>query len=71
MRLYILLYADDIVLLADSETDLQSLLYLTEAWCKKWRLEINLSKTNIMHVLKMNLSWVYKTTIPNFASQFQ
>ena len=48
--LNILLYADDIVLLAGNEQDLQSLLFLVETWCKKWRLEINLSKTNIMHV---------------------
>ena len=43
----ILLYADDIVLLAESEPDLQLLLFLVENWCKKWRLEVNLSKTNI------------------------
>ena len=37
----ILLYADDIVLLAEKEQDLQSLLFIVEHWCKKWRLEIN------------------------------
>ena len=46
----ILLYADDIVLLAENENDLQSLLFLVQNWCKKWRLEVNLSKTNILHV---------------------
>ena len=46
----ILLYADDIVLLAKSEHDLQSLLFLVENWCQNWRLEVNLTKTNIMHV---------------------
>merc|ERR1711942_517805 len=35
----ILLYADDIVLLADNEEDMQSMV---ECWCKKWRLEVNL-----------------------------
>ena len=45
-----LLYADDLVLLADSEADLQNLLFLVEKWCKKWRLDVNLSKTNILHV---------------------
>ena len=47
-----LLYADDIVLLADSETDLQSLLNIVNVWCSKWRLEVNLLKTNVMHVKK-------------------
>ena len=48
--LSILLYADDIVCLAESETDLQSILFIIEKWCKKWRLEVNLSKTNILHI---------------------
>ena len=47
-----LLYADDIVLLADSETDLQALLNIVNVWCSKWRLEVNLLKTNIMHIRK-------------------
>ena len=46
----ILLYADDIVLIAKNEEDLQFLLFMVENWCKKWRLEINLTKTNIMHL---------------------
>ena len=46
----ILLYADDIVLLAKNEEDLQFLLNIVENWCIKWRLEVNLTKTNILHV---------------------
>ena len=46
----ILLYADDIICMAESETDLQELLMIVETWCRKWRLEVNLAKTNIMHV---------------------
>ena len=46
----ILLYADDIVLLAKNEEDLQDLLLIVENWCRRWRLEVNLAKTNIMHV---------------------
>ena len=48
--LNILMYADDIVLLAENEADLQSLLLIVEKWCKEWRLEVNLTKTNILHV---------------------
>ena len=50
LTINILLYADDIVLLAKNEEDLQDLLFIVEGWCKKWRLEINLTKTNIMHI---------------------
>ena len=48
----ILLYADDIVCLSENETDLQSILVIIESWCKRWRLEVNLTKTNILHVRK-------------------
>ena len=48
--LNILLYADDICLMTTNENDLQFLLSVVENWCQKWRLEINLTKTNVMHV---------------------
>ena len=50
------MYADDIVLLAPNENDLQTLLFIVECWCKKWRLEVNLTKTNILHVRKSQVS---------------
>ena len=46
----ILLYADDVVLFATNELDLQSLLFLVQSWCEKWQLEVNLNKTNILHI---------------------
>ena len=48
--LNILLYADDIVLITENEEDMQSLLFIVQNWCQKWRLEVNLEKTNILHV---------------------
>ena len=50
LLLNILLYCDDIVLLADNEQDLQFLLTICENWSKKYRLEVNLGKTNVLHV---------------------
>ena len=44
------LNADDLILLTSNEHELQFLLNIVEIWCKKWRLEVNLTKTNIMHV---------------------
>ena len=46
----LLLYADDIVLLTENEVDMQTLISLVETWCRKWQLELNLTKTNIMHI---------------------
>ena len=50
MLINILLYADDIALFAETATDLQSLLKIVETWCNNWQLEVNLSKTNIIHI---------------------
>ena len=52
ITLGILLYADDIALLAESEDDLQYLLNLLKTWCHRWRLTINQKKTQIIHFRK-------------------
>lgn len=44
-----LLYADGMVLLSDSEHKLQEMLNIMSNWCKKWRIKVNVSKTNVMH----------------------
>ena len=44
-----MLYADDIVLLAETETDLQLMLNLLSDWCCTNLMSINPSKTNIVH----------------------
>ena len=61
--LSILLYADDIVLFAENEEDMQSLLFIVQSWCENNRLEINLSKTNIMHV-RTKRKFQSKYTVP-------
>ena len=45
----ILLYADDIVLLADNEQNLQTLLNSLNDWCSRNDMIINVSKSNIVH----------------------
>ena len=46
----ILLYADDIVLIAPSADHLQKMLNILERWCRKWGMSINAKKTQILHV---------------------
>ena len=45
-----LIYADDLVCIAENANDLQSLINIVNLWCCKHRLEANLLKTEIMHV---------------------
>ncbi len=48
-KLSCLLYADDIVILADTEQELQTLLDIVYDWTRKWRLLINYGKTKVVH----------------------
>jgi hypothetical protein len=48
-RLSILLYADDIVLLAENEKDLHSMLNVLSDWCINNGLTVNINKSNIVH----------------------
>ena len=52
----ILLYADDIVLLSESEIGLQHMLNFLSVWCKTWHININETKSNIIHFRKSNRS---------------
>ena len=45
----ILAFADDIVIIAQNEKELQSILKCVENWCTKWRLKVNKDKTNVVH----------------------
>ena len=45
----IILYVDDIVLLAENEQDLQQLLNVLSEWCKEWDIVTNLEKSNVVH----------------------
>ena len=49
MYVSILLYADDIVLLANNEFELQSMLNYFDNWCRIWQTNYNVDKTKIMH----------------------
>ena len=44
----VLAYADDLVLLANSELELQKLVNILQEWCSKFRIAVNIEKTNVM-----------------------
>lgn len=43
-----LTYADDVLILTENENDMQELLNFVYELCRKWRLKINFSKTDVM-----------------------
>ena len=48
LKLYVLLYADDTVILAESANDLQESLNALHSYALEWDLTVNLSKTQIV-----------------------
>ena len=48
LKLFVLLYADDTVILAESAEDLKSALKVYELYCNTWKLTINSSKSNVL-----------------------
>lgn len=67
LKLCILLYADDIVLFANSAEDLQKSLNVLADYCLRWKLVVNTEKTKIMVFrkagnLRQNLRFFYNGT---------
>ena len=48
LKLAILLYADDMIILADSAESLQKALDILNDYCIEWRLKVNIQKTKAM-----------------------
>ena len=48
LKLYTLLYADDTVILAETEKELQKALDALYLYCEQWQLHVNLDKTKIV-----------------------
>ena len=48
LKIFVLLYADDTVILAESSDDLQIGLDMYSSYCRQWKLDINYDKTKIM-----------------------
>ena len=48
VRLFLLFYADDTILIAESPEGLQTALDAFESYCSLWKLKVNTSKTKIV-----------------------
>jgi len=47
-KLYTLLYADDTIVMAESENELQTALNAVKEYCDLWKLTVNLKKTKVL-----------------------
>ena len=48
LEMFVLMYADDTVIFADSCEGMQNALNIFESYCKKWKLTVNTGKTKVM-----------------------
>ena len=52
LKLFVLLYADDTIILAENPNDLQIALNALSDYCNRWKLKINIEKTKIIRFSK-------------------
>ena len=48
LKLFLLLYADDTVILSESAEDLQTALNVYENYCRMWKLSVNITKSKVL-----------------------
>ena len=48
VKLFSLLYADDTIILSETEADMQYALAIFEKYCHHWKLKVNLQKTKVI-----------------------
>ena len=52
LKLFVLLYADDTVIISESADDLQNAIDLYEQYCDQWKLTVNTCKAKILVIQK-------------------
>ena len=75
-KVCILLYADDLIILADNEKDFQTLLDLMHVWCIERMLRINIAESNIVHFRgsrkkKLNFNFHYSDSSLEYKSDYK
>ena len=75
LSLFLLMYADDMVIFSDSVNGLQSMLNSLSSYTDKWSLTVNVAKTKIMvfrngGVVKPNEVWYYKDATIEIVNEF-
>jgi len=75
MKMFLLMYADDIIIMAEMPEDLQLGLNIIEQYCNKWKLKLDKNKTKIIvfrkgGLLRRNLKFYYDNNEIEVGSSF-
>jgi len=73
--MFLLMYADDIIIMAETPEDLQLGLNIIEQYCNKWKLKLDKNKTKIIvfrkgGLLQRNLKFYYDNNELEVGSSF-
>ena len=60
-----LLYADDAVLLAEDEVQVKRGLKALAKWCREWAVEVNVEKSEVMHMRRRGIKRTGETFFVN------
>ena len=75
LKLLILLYADDTVILSDDESSLQFAMNVFEEYCKEWHLTVNINKTKVVIFSRgrqnKNYNFTYKDNIIEVVEEYK
>ena len=47
-KLFVILYADDTVIFAETKDEMQKALNIFHSYCQTWKLQVNVNKTKVM-----------------------
>ena len=64
LNISVLLYADDIAILSETEAGMQTMLNKLDDWCRKWRITVNETKTKVLHFrpkAKIATDYIFKS----------
>lgn len=75
ISLFLMMYADDMVLLSESPEGLQNILDTLHEYCNDWKLSVNVCKTKIVVFrksgrLKQTERWLYNKEEVEIVNQF-
>ena len=75
IKLFLLLYGDDLTIFSENAEGLQSALNLLSTYCQRWKLALNTSKTKVMifrrgGILPRNLKFFYNGVELEIVSTF-
>ena len=65
IKLFVILYADDTVILADTKEGMQKAMNIFQSYCEIWKLEVNVNKTKVVVLSKGKIRLKYEFKLQN------